>query len=134
MRPIEFSPAERGQVMATGTPARTPARTPAAGPAPLFAVFLILWLAFVAALIFNPGALDSVWNWLTALPLVLQIVAWVLFLPVTLGLWIWESDWALWLRLALVIVIAVGNIATFSPRPRKDQERDSTPSDLEPTA
>jgi hypothetical protein len=94
----------------------------------MFGVFLILWVAFAAALIFNHGALDTVWHWLLGLPLILKVILWVLFLPVMVGLWIWESDWALWLRLLLVIVIAVGNLAAFSPKP----PRSSRKADLEP--
>jgi hypothetical protein len=109
--------------MATRSPTRSTTHTPSAGAAPLAGVFLILWIAFAAALIFSQGTLDSVWHWLGALPLVGQVAVWVLFLPLVVGLWIWESDWALWLRLVLIFMIAVGNIAAFSARPGTRAER-----------
>jgi hypothetical protein len=89
----------------------------------LFGVFLILWLAFMAALIVDPGALDSVWQWLTGLPLVLQVVLWVLFLPLTVGLWIWESDLALRLRLFLIIAIAIVNLSVMGPKPALGEDK-----------
>lgn len=103
--------------MATGTPTRSTARTQPRGAAPLSGVFLLLWIAFSVALIFSQATLDSVWHWMGTLPLVGQIILWVLFLPVVVGLWIWESDWALWVRLVLIFAIAVGNIAALSARP-----------------
>lgn len=91
----------------------------------MFGIFLILWFAFGVALIFNQGALDSVWQWLTSVPIILQVILWVVFLPITLGLWIWESDWELWLRLLMIIVIAVVNISVLSPKPSTGQKGDT---------
>lgn len=85
-------------------------------------LFFILWLLFAVAIIFNPAALDSVWNWLPGLPLFFQIVAWVLFLPVTLALWVWESDWTIWIRLVLIVAIAIVNLAMFSSTSRGADE------------
>jgi hypothetical protein len=55
------------------------------------AIFIILWVGFVIALIVNPGWLDSLWDWVRGLPTVVEVLVWVLFLPITVGLWIWES-------------------------------------------
>lgn len=85
---------------------------------PLFGICVVLWILFAAALIFDQSALDSAWNWLTGLPLLVQLVVWVMLLPITLGLWIWEADWALWTRVLLIIALGVGNLATFDPRNR----------------
>lgn len=52
---------------------------------------------------------------MSGLPLLLQVLAWILFLPITSGLWIWESDWTLWLRLLLICMIGVGNLTAFRP-------------------
>lgn len=86
-----------------------------------FLTFAGLWLVFGALLIVNQSGLDAVWNRLLDLPLVLQIVAWILFLPVTVGLWIWESDLSLWLRLPILIVVAIGWTAVMFPRARSTQ-------------
>ena len=57
-------------------------------------IFVILWVGFITALVVNREWLDMLWNWSQALPMVLRIIIWVLFLPVMVGLWIWESPWS----------------------------------------
>ena len=82
----------------------------------LFVIFAVLWVAFGIGLIWSQGSVDAAWNWVRSLPLVLEGVVWVLFLPVMVGLWIWESTWSLVLRLALVISIAGWNLLVFLPK------------------
>jgi hypothetical protein len=62
-------------------------------------IFVVLWAGFATALVVNPVWLDMLWNWVQALPLVTKIIIWVLFLPIMVGLWIWESDWTTLARL-----------------------------------
>jgi hypothetical protein len=81
-----------------------------------FAVLALMWLAFGIALIFNQAMLDTVWQSFRGWPLAVQLVVGLLVLPVTLGLWIWESSWPLWLRLFLVIGLGVATLYTFLPR------------------
>jgi hypothetical protein len=81
-----------------------------------FAILTLLWLGFAAALVFNQAILDTAWQTLRSLPIVLQLLVWLLVLPVTAGLWIWESSWPLWLRLLLVIGLGWVTIYTFFPR------------------
>lgn len=82
----------------------------------VFTVFALLWLAFGAALLWSRGTLDSVWERIRDLPLVVQGAVWLLFLPLMAGLWIWQMDWSLWLRLVLVAGLACVNLFTFYPR------------------
>ena len=82
----------------------------------LFVVFAVIWLIFGAALVLSQGSLDSAWQWVRSLPLVLQGVIWLLFLPVMLGLWIWETTWPLVMRLVLVVGIAGWNLLVLLPR------------------
>ncbi len=56
-------------------------------------IFAMLWVGFGIALAVNREWLDLLWNWARALPLVAEIVVWVLFLPILVALWIWESSW-----------------------------------------
>jgi hypothetical protein len=94
-----------------------------------FSVFAFLWLTFGAFLILDQSALDTIWQHLLDLPLLLQVFIWILLLPLTVGLWIWESDWDLWLRLMLVIFAGVGWTAAMFPRPSGTRElmSDATP-------
>lgn len=62
-------------------------------------IFLVLWVGFIAALVVNREWLDVLWNWAQALPIVARIIVWVLFLPILVGLWIWESTWSVLGRL-----------------------------------
>jgi hypothetical protein len=81
-----------------------------------FVIFLALWVAFGAGLIWNQGSIDAAWQWLRDLPLLVQAVVWVLFLPVVLGLWIWETTWPVILRLVLVAGLAGWSVLIFLPR------------------
>ncbi len=82
----------------------------------LLAGFAMLWLGFLVALVANPSILDGVRRGLEALPLPLQALVWLLFLPLTAGLWVWGTDWPLVVRVVLVAGIAGWNILTFLPQ------------------
>jgi len=78
-----------------------------------FCILTMLWLGFAGALVFNPAFLDTIWQTMRGLPIVVQAVACLLLLPVALGLWIWESSWPIWIRLILVVGLAIATIYTF---------------------
>jgi hypothetical protein len=82
----------------------------------LFVLFAVIWVGFGVALIWSQGSLDAAWQSIRSLPLIVQGIAWLLFLPVMLGLWIWETTWPLILRLLLVVGIAGWNLLVFLPR------------------
>ena len=79
-------------------------------------VFAAMWLAFAAALIWGQGSLDATWEWIRSLPILIQALVWLLFLPVVAGLWIWETGWPMLIRLSLVAGLAAWNILIFLPR------------------
>ena len=83
----------------------------------VFVLFTLLWLAFAAALLFRREMLINTWQSIRGLPLLVQFLIWLLFLPVILGLWIWQTSWPLWLRLVLVAGQAWWNVFMFFPRP-----------------
>ena len=70
-------------------------------------VFAVLWVGFAMALIVNQGWLDDLWEWQAELPIIGQIALWILFLPITVGLWIWHSTWPTWWRLASLAGLVV---------------------------
>ena len=82
----------------------------------LFAIFAVVWIAFAAGLVFSQGSVDQAWQAIGALPWILQIVVWVLFLPVMAGLWVWETTWPLIVRLVLVAGIGGWNLLVFLPK------------------
>lgn len=82
----------------------------------LFVVFGVIWLAFGAALVVSQGSIDQAWQAIRDLPLIVQAVVWVLFLPVMFGLWVWESTWPFIVRLILVVGVAGWNLLIFLPK------------------
>ena len=65
-------------------------------------IFAILWVGFAIALVVNREWLDLLWNWVRGLPSVAEIAVWVVFFPIMVGLWIWESSWTTLVRLLAV--------------------------------
>jgi hypothetical protein len=82
----------------------------------LFLGFAVLWLGFFAALVASPATLDAVRHAIEGLPLAVQAVAWLLFLPLMAGLWAWGTDWPLLVRAGVVVAIAAWNLVVFFPR------------------
>jgi ABC-type amino acid transport system permease subunit len=67
-------------------------------------------------LVLSQGSLDDAWATIRGLPLIVQIVVWLLFLPVMAGLWIWETTWPLVVRVLLIVSLAGWNLLVFLPR------------------
>jgi hypothetical protein len=53
------------------------------------ALFAALWIAFVVA---ETTTLDRAWQWLTDLPLPLEVIAWILVLPAAFWLWLRQAN------------------------------------------
>lgn len=83
----------------------------------VFILFTILWFAFIAVLLFKREMLANLWRSIRGLPILFQLALWLLFLPLMLGLWIWQTSWPMWLRLVLVAGLAWWNVFVFFPRP-----------------
>lgn len=83
----------------------------------LLVVFGALWAAFAVALIRQPARIEATWRRVRATPLVVQLIAWVPFLPVLAGIAIWRTGWPQLARLALVGGLAGWNLLMFLPRP-----------------
>ena len=77
-------------------------------------VFLVLWVGFAIALVVNREWLDALWNWAQALPLIPKIIAWVIFTPIMVGLWIWASFWPTLGRLAGLAGIVAWTLVAVS--------------------
>jgi hypothetical protein len=77
-------------------------------------IFALLWVGFAVALVVNREWLDLLWNWVRALPVVAEVVVWVVFLPVMVGLWVWESSWPLLGRVLALAGMVVWTLLAVS--------------------
>jgi hypothetical protein len=77
-------------------------------------ICVVLWVGFVIALVVNREWLDVLWNWAQALPLIPKIIVWMVFLPIMVGLWIWESSWPTLVRLVGFAGIAAWTLLAVS--------------------
>jgi len=83
----------------------------------LLLVFGALWVAFAAALVRDPTRLDVAWRRVRTMPIVVQALAWLLFLPLLAGVCVWRTTWPQVARLTLVGSLAGWNLLMFLPRP-----------------
>jgi uncharacterized membrane protein YhfC len=67
-------------------------------------------------LAFSPHTLDDVWQAVRPRALVIQAVAWLLFLPLMMGLWIWERRWPVPMRMVLVLALGAWTVFFLFPR------------------
>jgi hypothetical protein len=80
-----------------------------------FFICVVLWATFCVLLIQNRPALDSIWRSYRRQPVALQGVEGVVLLPWAVGLAIWETRWASWLRVVVIGALAWANLYTFFP-------------------
>ena len=83
----------------------------------LLLVFGALWVAFAAALVRDPARLDAAWRRVRTMPIVVQALVWLLFLPLLAGVYVWRRTWPRVARLTLVGGLACWNLLMFLPRP-----------------
>lgn len=79
-------------------------------------LFGAVWLAFGVAVATNPAMLAEAWHSIGQLPLPVQGIVWLLFLPVMAGLWVWGTDWPDVVRFVVIAGIAGWNLLVFVPR------------------
>ena len=100
------------------TPAAVPMQAPGSA---FFALMAGLWGSFVTLLAVSPSTLDEAYDWLTGLPIVWEILVWILTLPWTVAYLVYDGSWTHWLRTLLVVLIATVHLAACAPRsPRPD--------------
>ncbi len=83
----------------------------------------VLWMAFAVLWIFTPSTLGHILTWIQGLPVVLEVILWIIFLPLVGSLYIWGSGLALWLRVLLIVVIAVVTIGGLNSGSRARRKR-----------
>ena len=77
-------------------------------------IFAILWVGFALALIVNRDWLDSLWHWVGALPIVVEVIIWLVFLPIMVGLWTWVSSWTTLITVLAIVGLVVWTFSAVS--------------------
>ena len=70
-------------------------------------VFAVLWVGFAVGLVSGGQAFTDACAWLSGLEPLARILAWILFLPIAVGLWAWNAA----LPAAVFAAVAVGLVA-----------------------
>jgi hypothetical protein len=70
-------------------------------------VFAVLWVGLAVGLVSGGQAFTDAWAWLNGLEPVARIAAWVLFLPIAVGLWAWNAG----LPAPVFAAVAIGLVA-----------------------
>ena len=78
-------------------------------------IFAGLWAAFAFALVRDRARLDDAWQRIRRLPLPVQGIAWLLFMPVLVGLVVWRARWPLTGRLVTIGGVAAWSLLIFIP-------------------
>jgi hypothetical protein len=90
-----------------------PAQAPGSA---FFAVMAGLWGSFVTLLAVSPQTLDEANAWLRGLPIVWEILMWILTLPWTVAYLVYDSSWAHWVRVVVVALIVTVHLSACVPR------------------
>jgi hypothetical protein len=106
------------------TRATQPRVRPALGAYLWFVGMVGLWTAFGIVALVSVEKLTDLWAWVTALPVVAEVVVWILAFPWVIGLWVTQISWAEWVRILLVVCFAVGWTIASIPRAKEPKHRD----------
>ena len=91
----------------------TPTQAPGSA---FFAAMAGLWGAFVALLAVSPATLDDAYDWLRQLPLVWEILMWIVTLPWTVAYLVYETGWEHWVRVLVLALVVAVHLSISAPR------------------
>jgi hypothetical protein len=81
-----------------------------------FALMAGLWGSFVTLLAVSPSTLDDAYEWLTGLPIVWEILMWIVTLPWTIAYLVYDASWEHWLRVLVVALVVLVHLGAAAPR------------------
>ena len=82
----------------------------------VYGITLALWAVLAVSILIGPDSVTSFWAWSQALHPLLRGVVWVVFLPWMAALAMWESAWAVWVKVGAIAVVAWATTFAVSPR------------------
>jgi len=92
---------------------------PVARGATFSGLMVAMWSVFITLLVVSPETLDDAYDWLTGLPIVWEILMWIVLLPWALAYLVWESSWDQWLRVLALGLMAATHLILSAPRPKR---------------
>jgi hypothetical protein len=81
-----------------------------------FALMAGLWGSLVTLLAVSPETLDDAYDWLRGLPVVWEVLMWIVTLPWTLAYLAYDSSWEHWVRVLTVALLATVHLSISAPR------------------
>ena len=75
-----------------------------------------LWGSFVTLLAVSPTTLDDAYDWVRELPIVWEILAWLLTLPWTVAYLVYETSWQHSARVVVVALVVTVHLSICAPR------------------
>jgi hypothetical protein len=86
----------------------------------------VLWAGFAVGLVTGGAILEDGWAWLTGLDTVAAVIAWILFLPIAVGLWAWNEAGSVLVQgvvlaglVGWTLLMVGGLVRTFRGRPAR---------------
>ncbi len=104
----------------SGTVATSLPRRATTGSKLWFVWMVGMWIVFFVLL--RSDRLDELASTIRDLPIVAELVVWLLFFPWVLGTAVWTSDWSEWLRVFLVVLFTAGWTIVSIPRPKQPKQ------------
>lgn len=80
-----------------------------------------LWIIFFVVM--QKSQLDDLAAWIRDLPIVVEILTWIVFFPQVLATAVWTSDWSEGLRVTLVVLFVLIWTLLSLPRPKTSGRR-----------
>jgi hypothetical protein len=81
-----------------------------------FVVYMVIgWLGLAYLSFFTPGGFSGAWQFVRNLSGLIQVLIWVIFLPLMIIMWVYYFGWALWLRLVVIAGIIVATYLISIP-------------------
>jgi hypothetical protein len=80
-----------------------------------------LWIVFFVLM--RQGRLDDLAGWIRDLPIVAEILVWIVFFPQVLATAVWTSDWSEGVRITLVVLFTFAWTVLSLPRPKTPGRR-----------
>jgi hypothetical protein len=93
---------------------------PSAAPGSVFyGLMVATWTVFFTLLAVSSETLEDVYDWLTGLAIVWEVLMWIVLFPWAITYVVWDSSWEHWVRVLLVVLFATVHLLICMPRAKQ---------------